>query len=104
MRTNIGVASKISRNSLVKFTEIVTVNTEIYAEILRRLRNTVREETPRKMDNQPLALLHDNAPGHRSVLVNNFLAKNNMITLEHPPYSPLLAPADFYLFPPHKSA
>jgi transposase len=32
-------------------------------------------------------------------LIKDFLAKNNMTTLEHPPYFPDLAPADFYLFP-----
>jgi transposase len=32
-------------------------------------------------------------------LVKDFLTKNNVTTLEHPPYSPDLAPADFYLFP-----
>jgi len=37
-------------------------------------------------------------------LVKNFLAKNNVPTLKHPPYSPGLAPADFYLFPRLKSA
>jgi len=37
----------------------------------------------------------DNAPAHRSVLVKNLLAKNNMTTMEHPPYSRDLAPADF---------
>jgi hypothetical protein len=34
-------------------------------------------------------LLHDSAPAHRSVLVNDFLAKNNVTTLEHPLYSPV---------------
>jgi len=48
--------------------------------------------------------LHDNAPAHRSVLVKAFLAENSVTTLEHPPYSPDLIPADFYLFPPLKSA
>jgi len=28
----------------------------------------------------------------------SYLAKNNVATLEHPPYSPDLATADFYLF------
>jgi transposase len=32
-------------------------------------------------------------------LVKEFLAKSNVTTLEHPPYSPDMAPADFYLFP-----
>jgi len=37
-------------------------------------------------------------------LVKDFLAKNNVPILKHPPYSPGLAPADFYLFPRLKSA
>ena len=38
------------------------------------------------------------------VLFKVFLANNNVTTLEHPPYSPDLDPADFYLFPRLKSA
>jgi transposase len=34
----------------------------------------------------------------------HFSAKNNVTTLELPPYSPELAPAEFYLFPQLKSA
>ena len=30
-------------------------------------------------------LLHNNAPAHRSVLVKDVLAKNNVTTLDHPP-------------------
>jgi transposase len=56
------------------------------------------------MENQQLALLRDNAPAHWSVLVKDFLAKNNVTILEHPPHSPDLAPADFYLFPRLKSS
>jgi len=43
-------------------------------------------------------LLNDNAPAHRSVLVKDFLTKNNVTTLEHPPHSPDLAATDCYLF------
>ena len=56
-------------------------------------------------------LLRDNAPGHRSILVKDFLAQNNMTTLEHPPphptpppFTPDLSPPNFYLFPPMNSA
>jgi hypothetical protein len=38
------------------------------------------------------------------VLVKDFLAKNNVTTMELLPYSPDLAPADFYLFPQVKSS
>jgi transposase len=49
-------------------------------------------------------LFYDNAPAHRSVLVKDFLAKNNVTTLEPPPYSPDVAQAYFYLLPPLKSS
>jgi transposase len=49
-------------------------------------------------------LFHDKAADHQLVVVNNFLAKNNATKLEPPPYSPDLAPSDFYMFPRLKSA
>jgi len=49
-------------------------------------------------------LLQIHAPAHWLVLVKDFLAKNNVTTLELPPYSPDLAPADFYLSPQLKSS
>jgi len=70
------------------------VTKEVYIGILRRLRDVARRKRAEKMEN-----LHDNAPTHRSILVKDFLAKNNVTTLEHPPYSPDLIRADFYLFP-----
>ncbi|GFV81807.1 putative mariner transposase [Trichonephila clavipes] len=46
----------------------------------------------------------DNAPAHFALSVKRFLAKHSIPVLEHPPYSPDLAPCDFYLFPKVKSA
>ena len=46
-----------------------------------------------------IKILHDNAPAHKSKLVKEYLAAENIDTLPHPPYSPDLAPCDFYLFP-----
>jgi transposase len=44
-------------------------------------------------------VLHDdNAPAHSPFLVRNFLAKNEKTVVLQPPYSPDLAPADFFLF------
>ena len=70
----------------------------------RRFREAVRMKRPRKWRTNCWFLLHDNAPAHRSVFVKDFLAENNMTTLEHPPNSPDLAPTDFYLFPRLKPA
>ena len=44
-------------------------------------------------------VLHwDNAPFHRSKDTLELLDQENLATLPHPPYSPDLAPCDFYLF------
>ncbi|GFX06033.1 putative mariner transposase [Trichonephila clavipes] len=44
------------------------------------------------------------ARAHSALSVKRFLAKLNIPVLEHPPYSPDLAPGDFYLFPKVKPA
>jgi hypothetical protein len=56
------------------------------------------------MEKQQLFLLHDNAQAHRSILVKDFLAKNSVTTLQHPPNNPELGPATLHLFPRLKSA
>ena len=48
-------------------------------------------------------LLHDNAPAHTSTIVTAFLKKEKVTVLPHPPYSPDLAPCDFFLFPKLKA-
>jgi hypothetical protein len=53
-----------------------------------------QKEMQWKMENQQLIFLH-NAPAHRSVLVNDFLVKNSVTTLEHHSYSRVLATAAF---------
>jgi hypothetical protein len=49
-------------------------------------------------------LLHDNAPSHSALVVKTFLAKKGVVEISHPPYSPDLTPADFFLFPTVKTA
>jgi len=43
-------------------------------------------------------LHHDNAPAHTSLLVREFLTKNNTVMMSQLPYLPDLAPCDFFLF------
>ena len=38
-------------------------------------------------------------PAHSAWLVRNFLVKNNTVIMPQPPYSPDLAPCDFFLLP-----
>jgi histone-lysine N-methyltransferase SETMAR len=47
--------------------------------------------------------LQDNAPSHNSTIVKQFLAQRKVTVLDHPPYSPDLAPADYFLFRKVKS-
>jgi len=77
----------------------MTVNADFYCDVLRRLRENMPHKRPQKWQNQKLIIHHDNAPAHRSFKISQFLAKNSMTVVPHPPYSPDLAPCDFFLFP-----
>jgi len=44
-------------------------------------------------------LHHDNAPAQALLFIRIYLAKHQTSVVPHPPYSPDLAPADFFLFP-----
>ena len=46
-----------------------------------------------------IKLLHDNAPAHKSAMVQEYLKESGLDVLDHPPYSPDLSPCDFWLFP-----
>jgi len=76
-----------------------TVNKEFYVEVLRHLRESVRQKRPEKRRDGNWILHHDNAPPHTSHLVQQFLAKHGTAQLQKLPYSPDLAPCDFFLFP-----
>ena len=69
----------------------------MYIHILRRLREEVRRKSPEEWRTKSWFPLDENAPWQRSVLVKDFLARNNVKTLENPQYFPDLAPTDFYL-------
>ncbi|KAL4154057.1 hypothetical protein QTP88_001890 [Uroleucon formosanum] len=64
----------------------------------------VRRKRPELWENDSWILHQDNAPAHSALSVKRFLAKNRTPVLQHPPYSPDLAPCDFWLFPKLKSA
>lgn len=74
-----------------------TVNGAFYSEVLTRLRNRITRARPALAKSWKLH--HDNAPCHGAIVVRQLLAKFGVATLPHPPYSPDLAPPDFFLFP-----
>ena len=76
-----------------------TVNQYVYKEIIRRLMRSVQDKRRDLWENNAWVLLHDNAPGHSALSIRWFLAERNVPTLEQPPYSPDLAPCDFFPIP-----
>jgi len=75
-----------------------TITGEYYLTVLKRLMSRIRRILPEYKDESSWCLLHDNAPSHTSLIVRRFLTKNSVCVLNHPPYSPDLAPCDFSLF------
>lgn len=75
-----------------------TVNGTYYVSVLKNLVDAVRRKRPR-LNQVGWRILHDNAPCHASNVAQEFLQRNNIEQLSHPPYSPDLAPSDFWPFP-----
>jgi len=80
-----------------------TVNHQCYLEVLTRLRESVWRKRPGLWPDKWI-LHHDNALAHDALRVREFLAKNSITKMDNPPYSPDLAPCDFWLFPKLKIA
>ena len=62
-----------------------TVYKEFYKTVLQLLRDTVRRHRPEKWRSCNWILHHDNAPAHKAVTTNEFLAKHNIPSLPQPP-------------------
>ena len=45
-----------------------------------------------------MKILHDNAKPHVAKIVKTYLQNEGITIIDHPPYSPDLAPSDFWLF------
>lgn len=75
-----------------------TVNQHFYLEVLRRLREDVRRKRPELWRSGEWFLHHDNAPAHKALRMNRYLASQRWSVVPHSPYSPDLVLCDF-LFP-----
>ena len=76
--------------------ESQTINQVYYKEVLTNLREWVRRRRPEMWKNGSWVLHQDNAPAHNALSVKTFLTKHKITVLEHPLYSPGLAPCDFF--------
>jgi histone-lysine N-methyltransferase SETMAR len=78
-----------------------TINGEYYANLLQRLSDEIKKKRPH-LAKKKILFHQDNAPVHTSVIA---MAKINELKFEllpHAPYSPDLAPSDYFLFPNSK--
>ena len=71
--------------------------------MLTKLRESVRSKRSGLWPDKWI-LDHDNAPAHDALRFREFLAKNSITKMDNPPYSPDLAPCDFWLFQKLKNA
>ena len=76
-----------------------TVTGNFYLSVLERLWKRIRRVRPEYSAPGSWFLLHDNAPVHRAVAVQEFLARKQVCVLHHPHYSLDLTPCDYVLFP-----
>ena len=72
-----------------------TVTAKLYSQQLQNVAEQLRKKRG-KCDK--VLFLHDNARQHMAKLTQKELETLNFELLPHPPYSPDLAPTDYYLF------
>ena len=77
----------------------VSVNADWYVNTcLSQIVQQLNESRPRT-GVKNLFLHHDNASSHTARITKEFIDSSGFTQLPHPPYSPDLAPCDYFLFP-----
>ncbi|GFV14053.1 mariner Mos1 transposase [Trichonephila clavipes] len=83
---------------LVDFlTRCDTINAAAYCATLHKLRRAIQNKR-RGMLSACVVLLHDNARPHTANRTQDLITSFGWEQLDHPPYSPDLAPSNYHLF------
>jgi len=75
-----------------------TISDEYYSSLLVELKDILKEKCCGKVT-KGILFLHDNAPANRALATQKKLAYLGFRCLDHPPYSPDMAPSDYHLCP-----
>ncbi len=80
-----------------------TVDMDYYCSVLRKLKEDIQRKRPhlwRKTDEgyRTFYLHQDNAPPHMAAMTLGLIRTSSIDMVPHPPYSPDLAPCDFFYF------
>ena len=73
------------------------INSDYYIELLVRLKDEIAKKRPH-MKKKKIIFHQDNAPCHKSMKTMAKLSELGYELLPHPPYSPDLAPSNYWLF------
>ena len=84
---------------LINYLEIgKTINGEYYADLLQSLKAEIKTKRPH-LAKKKILFHQDNASIHTCAVAMAKLHELRFELIPHPPYSPDLAPSDFFLFP-----
>jgi hypothetical protein len=86
---------KTSSSSLTIFQNI---NAKYCSSLLVQLKDSLKEKRGGNFTKRVL-FLHYNAPAHRTLAIQKKMAYLGFQCLDHPTYSPEMAPSDYHLFP-----
>jgi histone-lysine N-methyltransferase SETMAR len=75
-----------------------TINSEVYCQQLDRVNECLKEKRPHLVNRKGVVFHQDNARPHVSKMRQQKIKELNWEILDHPPYSPYLAPSDYHLF------
>ena len=75
----------------------ISITGAYYADLMKQLKAAIKLKRRGKLSRGVL-LLHDNAPVHKSRIEQAAIRECKFEQLNHPPYSPDLAPSDYFLF------
>jgi len=75
-----------------------TINSDVYCQQLMKLDEAIKEKRPELANRRGLVFHHDNARPHTSLATRRKLLELGWEVMQHPPYSPDLAPSDYHLF------
>ena len=75
-----------------------TINSEVYYHQLDKLNDSLKQKRPELINRKSVVFHQVNARPHTSLLARQKLLELGWDILPHPPYSPDLAPSDYYLF------
>ena len=84
-------------STLIIFPKGQTINMEYYLSLLLQSKDILKEKRLMKVTKGVL-FLHDSAPAHWAPATQKKLDHLDFHCLDHPPYSPDLAPLDYHFF------